>query len=621
MKLRQLSPTEAAARDRITWLDDFEYKGSLPFLTLEEAQALCRRKGIDTVVKYIAYFKSHKKCGLPFAPNSFYEMSWREFFGKPDYLTLEQAQALCKREGIERFAKYDAYRQSHRNIGLPSEPEVVYEISRREFFGKLKPVYPTLRQAQSFCKRKGIDGRPKYIAYRKSHKNCALPATPETFYKISLRAFFGRRKPVYKTLQQTQAFCKQKGIDTQRKYYAYCKSHNNCGLPPSMSLAYNISWRELFGKMSITKEQCIAELKRVAKKLGHAPTLGEFNTHSSFSMSTVRTLFGSWNKGLIVARLEPGRVRARTKEQCIAEIKRTARKLGRVPTRGEFIEHASFSPGTLVRVLGSWNSGLKAAGLEPTKVQGHTKEQCIAEIRSVAQKLGHVPTQTEFVKHASFSTGPVARMFGTFSKGLIASGFEPNVIWGHTKEQCIIELKRVAKKLGRTPRQTELKNASISSVTVEKIFGGSGNGSWNKALVAAGLEPAIVYGRTKEECTAELKRVARKLGHTPTRNEFLKHSSIGVVESLFGTWNKGLIAAGFEPNQNKEPITRQQCIAEIKRIANKLGHTPTQEDFNKRASFCAATVEKWCGTWNTGLKAAGLALNKRLSTQSEISLA
>jgi hypothetical protein len=51
---------------------------------------------------------------------------------------------------------------------------------------------------------------------------------------------------------------------------------------------------------------------------------------------------------------------------------------------------------------------------------------------------------------------------------------------------------------------------------------------------------------------AELREHAERLGRTPARHEVSKELARSVV-SMFGGWEKGLIAAGLEPNRGRAP--------------------------------------------------------------------
>jgi hypothetical protein len=295
---------------------------------------------------------------------------------------------------------------------------------------------------------------------------------------------------------------------------------------------------------------------------------------------------------------------------CIAELQRVAKQLGHTPTHREFNEHGSMGNASVTRRFGTWNKALKAAGLEPNKIDKVTKTQALAELKRVAKQLGHTPTAAEFRNHGSMCADPFTTLFGSWNKALKATGlkivFNPTAI---TTIQVLAELKRMAKQLNRTPTYTEfIEHGAMSTPVVEQLFG-----TWNKALSAAGLKinenkTAI----TKIQALTELKCVAKHLGHTPTGKEFNEHGSMhrATVEKLFGTWNKALDAAGLKRTKS-HGHTKTQALAELKRVAKQLKHTPTRNEFDKLGSMVGETVGRLFGSWNKALMAAGLQLNKK----------
>lgn len=223
-------------------------KKSKTFLTLKKAQAFCKREDIDNQKAYWAFLTKHKNTELPHHPNRHYELGWREFFGKtkPVFLSLKGAQSLCKRKGINKHRNYHAYMRKHKNTGLRAYPNVYYAMRWNEFFEK-KP-FLTLKEAQDFAKKKGLDCQRKYYAFVKAHKNSGLPYGFTQHYKIRIRKFFGTAAPVFLSLEKTQGLCKREGLNSVSKYVAYVKSHKSAGLPSAPNTHYKISWGAFFGK-------------------------------------------------------------------------------------------------------------------------------------------------------------------------------------------------------------------------------------------------------------------------------------------------------------------------------------------------------------------------------------
>lgn len=122
------------------------------------------------------------------------------------------------------------------------------------------------------------------------------------------------------------------------------------------------------------------------------------------------------------------------------------------------------------------------------------------------------------------------------------------------KIELISQCKKLAEKLGRVPTVTEFnEDVSTHSVcTVESIFG-----SWNNLIDACGFKFARVTGTKKEDLIKRVLNLTKKLGKTPSRAEFNRHAqennlcSAMVVQRYFGTWTEFLEYCNLRPNINK----------------------------------------------------------------------
>jgi preprotein translocase subunit Sss1 len=292
----------------------------------------------------------------------------------------------------------------------------------------------------------------------------------------------------------------------------------------------------------LTDDQILAEIQRVAKMLGRTPFQSEFHRHVAFSITVVVNRFGTWTNAIKQAGLELAWQRRYTKKQIIQEIRRVAKKLRKTPTVDEFKNFISLP--CVYRHFGTWHSALKEAGLEPLGPRRDiTDEQILAEIRRVARKLNKTPTVGSFQSQATIDVKTVQNRYGTWNNALKKAGFTPTREYS-TDEQILAEIRQVAKILGRTPTQEMFnQHASISAQAAGNHFGGS----WNKALKRACLKPVMRKDVTDKDVLREIRHVAKKLGKTPTKREFRQHANIcgSCVANHFGTWNGGLRKAGL----------------------------------------------------------------------------
>ncbi|PFA83260.1 homing endonuclease associated repeat-containing protein, partial [Bacillus cereus] len=121
---------------------------------------------------------------------------------------------------------------------------------------------------------------------------------------------------------------------------------------------------------------------------------------------------------------------------------------------------------------------------------------------------------------------------------------------------------------------------------------------------------------SKEELIEIIQEKAKTLNRTPKRSEIKEACS---VVKVFGSFSDGIIAAGLKPTRrkfNRKPCnetSKQEIIIEIRNKAEALGRTPK----NSEVDIGKIAINKF-GSWNKALQAAGLEVNQKSYTRSEI---
>ena len=347
-------------------------------------------------------------------------------------------------------------------------------------------------------------------------------------------------------------------------------------------LAFN---RERSRSNPYTKEELIEILQHKAKKLGRTPTQREVK-----QAGIIQKHFGSFNKGLEAAGL-PTNKKDQTEEELIEYLQEKAKKLGR-PPQGNEIKHTS----AIINCFGSFNKGLEAAGLTPGRRKKYSKEQLIEILQQKAKEFGRPPMQKEIKQF-----GAIKRHFGSFNEALKTAGLIPHIEHSrtrttlYTKEELIEILQQKAKELGRTPKKREIKQ----SATIRKRFG-----SFHKGLEAAGLTPNQTRRKTytEENLIEILRQKAKELGRTPKAKEV---GQVGSIVKYFGSYNKGLEAAGLKKRQFEKQCTKEELIAILQQKAKELRRAPKSTEISQRSS-----IFRHFGSFNAGLQAAGLTPNQ-----------
>ena len=185
---------------------------------------------------------------------------------------------------------------------------------------------------------------------------------------------------------------------------------------------------------------------------------------------------------------------------------------------------------------------------------GYTREALIEQLQTEGKRLGKSPSAANIAESsrdgrtASFSV--FQRIFGSFNDALSVAGLSVNQ-GRYSKRELIAQLKSEAKRLGKSPKVSDINEASKEKRTAEAGSFFNAFGSFNNALSAAGL--SVNQGRySKRELIAQLKSEAKRLGEVPTRTGIEKSSKEGRTASrytfcnAFGSLSNALEAAGLK---------------------------------------------------------------------------
>jgi len=102
-----------------------------------------------------------------------------------------------------------------------------------------------------------------------------------------------------------------------------------------------------------------------------------------------------------------------------------------------------------------------------------TKEEVIAEIRKLTQKLGHVPTLRELLRGKKVTRHALRRNFRTYREALAACGLERRGSYRLPVAELFEDWARIVRKLGRVPKSAEYNaHSQYSRSTLVDRFGG-----------------------------------------------------------------------------------------------------------------------------------------------------
>lgn len=115
---------------------------------------------------------------------------------------------------------------------------------------------------------------------------------------------------------------------------------------------------------------------------------------------------------------------------------------------------------------------------------------------------------------------------------------------------------------------------------------------------------------SEQDCIDALQQASEQLGsksfsYPEYKTTKISPTSDDTFRRVFGSWNAAKEAAGLETSGG--PVTEQDCIDSLLRLANDLGHSPTYDEYLAADTLVSKTaIENRFDTFNRGKAAAGL---------------
>src|ERR1051325_11665996 len=104
------------------------------------------------------------------------------------------------------------------------------------------------------------------------------------------------------------------------------------------------------------------------------------------------------------------------RDEILAAIRRAAEELGRAPSRGGLRRITGVSHYRVLAVFQTLREAVRAAGLEPNpKGKKISTEDLLSDWKRVAEKLGRRPSRAEYVREGRYSAGALTVRFGSWS--------------------------------------------------------------------------------------------------------------------------------------------------------------------------------------------------------------
>lgn len=293
-----------------------------------------------------------------------------------------------------------------------------------------------------------------------------------------------------------------------------------------------------------------------------------------------------------------------------------AAALGRTAERWELEYPRWPSYGTVKRLCGSWRGALLAAGLPShTPLEGTASERARAARSStlsaveLADLLGVSPWTVRTYRRADVCPQCCAELKIKAEAALcqpcrLEQPRDRRVI-SFSREEIVEAMRAWALETGSPPKswdwsldnqkwESEYPRWPVRSLVYDRW------GGWNDALGAAGL-PAWRRTWDPEEVLQALRDWADARGRSPLSSEWSQASdglpSLAAVGTAFGGWSEALAAAGLEVN--KRTWTRSEVIGALRHFEDIHGRRATSQELAVARDHGLpprSTIRRKCGS-------------------------
>lgn len=216
---------------------------------------------------------------------------------------------------------------------------------------------------------------------------------------------------------------------------------------------------------------------------------------------------------------------------------------------------------------------------------GLSDEELLNDLRSVAERLHKdFVTKDEYDKMGRLCSGTFQKRFGSWCRANELAGLKRIRNFQATADDCIADLKRVADSLGTaciTTKDYKLHGQFSLPLISKRV------GSWEEAITKAGLKRSSLYKKkiTNEELFENLEQLWERLGRQPARSDFIKpfsRYSNAVYCRRFGSYRKAL--EGFVASFENQADVPKQDTPDTSLAPRGVTHTPVHKT-SRRVSW------------------------------------
>lgn len=178
----------------------------------------------------------------------------------------------------------------------------------------------------------------------------------------------------------------------------------------------------------------------------------------------------------------------------------------------------------------------------------YTNEEMLERLRDKARELGRSPHVKDLQDDENMPTFHMyRRCFGSFNKALILAGLRP-FLWKDVSNEELLDLLRMkAQELGRTPMYREVQDDP--DMPTPSVYE-KRFGNFRNVIKRAGLKIIDWHGASNEELLELLRKKAKELGRAPTYDDVEKDPDMPSPQTYkkrFKGFHEAIVAAGLTP--------------------------------------------------------------------------
>ena len=221
---------------------------------------------------------------------------------------------------------------------------------------------------------------------------------------------------------------------------------------------------------------------------------------------------------------------------------------------------------------------------------------------------GHSPTKRDISGCDS-----LIRVYGSWNEVLKAAGLPENRKFNHTEEELINSLRRYYNENNRSPRTNDC-NSTVYLFDTSTYLRKLNCKTWAQVLRKAGLqeyfEPSTLTSLTDEQLLKLIETILT-LGNNTTRKFYDENRgnlpSFTYLQERFGSWNNILNRLEIRKNAGKYPDS--ELLEVFYEAKEHFGRTPSSNELTEFSSIPARQWTNRFGSYNTFLRGIGEDIN------------